>query len=184
MEKLPLFDQRSMTPSRSSTTPSAAEAIPREMLSTMLHKALSTCQGTVTPAHLGALLEYLGSISPAMAQRLLTLPDGIQSRSRFIPSIADFVALKAELEARAAEYRPAPTSYKRLAADPEIVQPPAEDRKRQVKDALGYDPMVKRGGDRETGTVFKPRPIEEIVAEGKAGGPPSAELLASMRGRI
>lgn len=179
MEKLPLFEAtRSMTPSRSSTQLSPSGGMAPEKLSQMLHKALSTSPdfGKVTPHQVAALLEYLGSLDPATAQRMLNLPDGIQTRTKFIPSIADFVALKNELAVRDAAYLPAPTTYKKLAPDPDLVQPPVNERKRQVIDALGYDPMRQRGFNRGTDMAFKPRPMEEIIEEGRNGGPPSDEI--------
>lgn len=142
----------------------------------MLAKALVTSPdfGKTTPVQMAALVQYLDGLDPAMAERLLTLPDGIQTKTKFIPSIADLAALKAELEARDNQFRPAPTHYRKFTPqdEPEIEVPPLDRRKQVVAEVLGYDPQDARSRRKAEPPAFATVKIEDLKSSDDLKTPP------------
>lgn len=67
--------------------------------------------------------------------------DGIKARCKFLPTPADVNELLAERH-KATDFVQPPRGYRRLGPDDDIIQPPGDRRKEQVRALLGYDPAA------------------------------------------
>lgn len=93
----------------------------------------------VHQAQLAAVTEYLAKIPETMMRRLTTLDEGILLKSKFMPTVADYEALRRELEAKEREYQPSHTSYRRLTAADKIEPDTPEDVQRRKDFIAGLD---------------------------------------------
>jgi hypothetical protein len=156
--------QRSLT----TNTRSESERLKREReLNLMLTKALVTSAdfGKVTALQMSALVAYLDTLESALVDRLLSVTEGIQTVTKYVPSIAELAAHKATLEANVLQFRPH-TTWKRaeIPRGPWDEETDYERKRRIVREALGYDPNQRTAPKRDL-----VRPTDDEVSKAAAG---------------
>jgi hypothetical protein len=170
-----LRQAHSLTPS----SRSESERLRREReLNQALTKALVTCAdfGKASPLHMSALVAYLDTLDPTMVDRLLSVTEGIQTRCKFMPTIADFAELKREFDSRYQPLPEAPTWMRFKGEDVDVA--PVERRKAQVLREMGYDPQ-RKGQTAPRGPLVPPTTadLEEVRSKAKMPDAPISDAL-------
>ena len=125
-------------------------------------------------------MEILASLPERLREDAADIRIGVSAKCAFLPTVADVMKWAEAETARRSQFVPHRPSMSVIRADDTRLTPDEIARRKEaVKATLGYDPMRVRGETRVA--AFTPRPIDEIIAEGVNGAPPSDELLAVMR---
>jgi hypothetical protein len=116
------------------------------------------------PKYLVEMVESLSHLTDEELSWLTNPRDGLQTICKFLPTPADVHGFIRQKRAKAEEFKPAHTSYRRLADEPGPwdKETDAERKARVVREFLGYNPQ-DRG-----------RPVKRDLV------PPSAEDLANL----
>lgn len=119
--------------------------------------------GKAPPDYLVALTECLTWLSPDEMAALAHPRTGLATVCKYLPTPADVHEFLRNREAKANQFKPAPTNYPRLGtadAIPDPRPPTLEERKTAVMRALGYDPQRKSVPRRDL-----VRPTDDDVAK-------------------
>ncbi len=121
--------------------------------------------GREGPEYLAGMIETLAWLTDEERAWLTHPRDGLHTVCKFLPTAADVHEFLRNKRAKAEEFKPAHTPYKRLAEEPGPWdrETDAERKARVVRECLGYNPQ-DRG---------KPQPRDLV--------PPSAEDIANLK---
>lgn len=128
------------------TSPSAASM---RLAEPMARKILAGYPdyGKAPPQYLLEITEFIALLGPADQAALANTLTGIATKTKFLPTKAEMVEFLNDrhkrLNTRATGYK-----YLKPGEEDKIEMSPAERRKAQVLEELGYDPMKTRGIER------------------------------------
>lgn len=160
--------------------PSAEQLlVARQTLSSLMKGRPDT--NAENPKYLAEMVEALSWLTPEEHAWLAHPREGLQTVCKFLPTPADVHTFLRERRARAEQFKPAPTAYRKIEDDPNAPwnrETDAERKKRVVRELLGYDPE---------GRPEAKRTLEPATAEDVAGlrlktppAPPSRQLIAAL----
>lgn len=112
---------------------------------TVLEKLLaSSASRNIDPAKLDVLTEYIAHLSDEDHEALLHPTEGIMSVQKFLPEKAEIREFLDKRKAKAEQFKPAHSTYRKLEPDdpnaPWNRETDTERKKRIVKELLGYNP--------------------------------------------
>lgn len=139
--------------------------------------------GKAPPEYVVNLAESLSYLSEAELEIVLHPVTGVLSRTKFLPTFADIMAVLNERRAVQEQFKPAHTTYRRLNDDhgPWDQETDYERKARVVKELLGYNPSPKAHMT-EAKRVFT-EPTAEDMANLRLKtppAPPSRYLIAQL----
>ena len=151
----------------------------RDTLKTLLKGRPDT--SAENPKYLAEMVECLAWLSPEEHLWLAHPREGLQTVCKFLPTPADVHQFLRDRRARAEQFKPAPTAYRKIEDDPSApwnLETDVERKRRVVREQLGYDPA---------GSAGAPRKLEPATAEDVANlrlktppAPPSRYLIAKL----
>lgn len=136
------------------------------------------------PKYLAEMVESLAHLTDQELAWLTHPRDGLQTVCKFLPTPADVHQFLRERKARAEQFQPAPTGWRKLEDEPTAPwnqETDAERKKRVVEELLGYNPDTV--GAPAKRRVFVP-PTDEDLANLKLKTPQaplSPYLLKALR---
>ena len=135
------------------------------------------------PKYLAEMVESLAYLSDEELAWLTHLRDGLQTVCKFLPTPADVHDFLRNRRARAEQFQPAHTSWRKIEDDPDAPwnEKIGADRKRRVvAEKLGYDP--ERHGGRADRNVVPPSDADLAGLQLKTpAASPSPHLMALLR---
>lgn len=107
--------------------------------------------GKAPPEYLLTLSETLAGLTTSEIVWLCDANDGLATVCKYLPTTADIHEFLREKRAKAEQFKPAHTAYRKLNEDhgPWEAETDFERKKRVVKELLGYDPMKPTAPKRE-----------------------------------
>lgn len=107
--------------------------------------------GKAPPEYLLTLSETLAGLTTSEIVWLCDANDGLATVCKYLPTTADIHEFLREKRAKAEQFKPAHTAYRKLNEDhgPWEAETDFERKKRVVKELLGYDPMRPSAPKRE-----------------------------------
>jgi len=105
-------------------------------------RAYPQADARVTEAFAAELTQFISTLTEQELGWVMDTRNGIKAKCKFLPTPADINELIAERRAASEFIRPGTSGYRKLGPDDDIVQPPGDRRKAQVRELLGYDPAA------------------------------------------
>lgn len=105
-----------------------------------------------SPAYVRDMVEVLSELSPEEHGWLRDTREGLATRCKFLPTPADVFELIRERKAKAEQFKPAHTNYRRLNDEPPgawDLETDYERKRRVVRELLGYNPGEQSAPKRE-----------------------------------
>lgn len=152
----------------------------RQTLSTILKGRPDTT--AENPKYLAEMVEALSWITPEEHAWLTDPREGLHTVCKFLPTPADVHQFLRERRARAEQFRPAPTAYRKIEDDPSApwnLETDAARKMQVVREKLGYDPDTGSTAPRK----LVPATVEDIenLPLKTPPAPPSRYLIEKLR---
>lgn len=169
--------QQSTAVSTSFGKPSVEQlAVARDTLKTLLKGRPDT--NAENPKYLAEMVECLSWLTPEEHRWLAHPRDGLQTVCKFLPTPADVHQFLRERQAKAEQFKPAPTVYRKIEDDPNAPwnqETDAERKKRVVQQYLGYNP--DKAGSASRQNLVPPSNADLASLDLKTPSAPPSEYL-------
>lgn len=140
--------------------------------------------GKAPPEYVVNLAESLSYLSDEELAVVLHPLNGVAARTKFLPTFADISAVLVDHRAKQEQFKPAPTTYKRLTAEqgPWDQETDFERKARVVKELLGYNPSPKAQQTEAKRELVPPstEDLKNLKLKTPASGP-SPYLIAHLK---
>lgn len=134
------------------------------------------------PKYLAEMVESLAHLTDQELAWLTHPRDGLQTVCKFLPTPADVHAFLRDRRARAEQFKPAPTGWRKIEDDPDAPwnkETDAERKKLVVEKLLGYNPDERNAPPKRA-----PAPTAgddpSIIDLKSPAAPPSPYLMATL----
>lgn len=139
--------------------------------------------GAENPKYLLEMVEVLAHVSDE-DQAVLSHPvTGLQTVLKYLPTPADIHSFLREHHARKEQFKPAPTSWKKIEDDPDAPwnkETDAERKKRVVEELLGYNPDKKGAPSKRTSTPPTEQDLKNLQLK-SPDKPLTPQLIAKLK---
>lgn len=140
--------------------------------------------GKEAPEYLAGMVQCLAWLTPEEHAWLTHPRDGLHTVCKFLPTAADVHEFLRSKRARAEQFQPASTAWRKIEEDPDAPwnqETDAERKKRVVEELLGYNPDER--GRPAAKRTFTPPSTEEVANLNlkTPAAPPSASLISLLK---